>query len=510
MSLLLGRKKMELLPSGFAKACRQGGHGGKSVFGKGPKIRDLCGEHAMRTRYLGYRQRAAQRFWCPVRRVARLSLLMIAVMLAMPSVCHAATLKAAENLKAFGLQADGKTFPRARILGAKELESAYRKGLEEMEKIAAHKTRSRWRQPWEELRDDFLSIAATRRTGAQAAQSLYRAAECQDALARASHVSSDAKLALALYETVARAFPSSARADDALLAAGILAGEQLKSPRLARNYLETVVKKFPQGDSAPQAKSMLALVKSGKSIKSETAQSSQKKHPFVDLSKSPVKTVVIDAGHGGADPGTLHNGIIERKVTLDVALRLGKILQDNGIRVVYTRSGNSTVKLERRAEIANAKKADLFVSVHVNANNNHAINGLEVYYHDGQIPARTMVKGKKKVKVEAKRVALTARMRDSRQLALDVSRQMKRTTKNEGYSINNKGVKTASYHVISATNMPAVLAEIGYCTNDRDAKLLHSKGYRQAVAQGIANGILAWRDRAMGLLTADSGTSTLQ
>ena len=463
----------------------------------------------MKTRYRACRQSAAQRFWNRVRRVARLSLVVAAVMLAMPTVCHAATAKAVASLKTFGIQANAKTFPKARILDAKELESAYTKGLADMEKLSAHKTRSRWRQPWEELRDHFLSVAATRRTGAQAAQSLYRAAECQDALARASHTSADAKLALSLYESVAKAFPSSARADDALLAAGILANDQLRSAKLAKKYLETVIRKFPRSDSAPQARNLLALVESGKAA---TAQKKPKKNrAFVDLSKSPVKTVVIDAGHGGSDPGTLHNGIIERKVTLDVALRLGKILEENGIRVLYTRSGDSTVALASRSGLANAKKADLFVSVHVNANNNHAINGLEVYYHDGHVPARTVVKGKKKVKIEARKVAFTSRMRDSRQLALDVSRQMKRATKNQGYSINDKGVKTASYHVIAATSMPAVLAEIGYCTNDRDARLLRSSGYRQAVAQGIANGILAWRDRAMGILTADSGSSsTLQ
>ena len=233
--------------------------------------------------------------------------------------------------------------------------------------------------------------------------------------------------------------------------------------------------------------------------------------------ESPIRVVTIDAGHGGIDPGTLNNGVVERSVTLDVALKVGRILADNGVRVVYTRKNNRTVSLARRTEIANASKSDLFVSIHVNANTNARISGLEVYYLDSASSMETLkvaARGKRnqrtRARLLAQRVALNERVLESRTLARDVLRQMKRETKKNGFVIASKGIKSAPFYVLSTSSMPAVLAEIGYCTNLKDAKLLKDPDFRQAVAEGIASGILAYRDRAAGLLTAERSGRTLQ
>ena len=486
--------------------------------------------------------------------------LCLALQLACPAAQAAGEARIAKNLKALGISENPKTFAGVRLVARAELKESYEKGKTAMDELRAHKTRSCWRQPWEELRDTFLGIAVSSPHGNQAAQALFRAGECQEELARCSHTGRDARLALELYTALARTFPKSVRADDALLACAILSSEKLNRAADAQNYLKMIVERFPASDSAPKARELAARLARGKSLEREKpstlvtssakstgqgqmrvararmsareiraarakkaglavqqkAQKTRKARAEL-YAESPIRVVTIDAGHGGIDPGTLNNGVVERSVTLDVALKVGRILADNGVRVVYTRKNNRTVSLARRTEIANASKSDLFVSIHVNANTNARISGLEVYYLDSASSMETLkvaARGKRnqrtRARLLAQRVALNERVLESRTLARDVLRQMKRETKKNGFVIASKGIKSAPFYVLSTSSMPAVLAEIGYCTNLKDAKLLKDPDFRQAVAEGIASGILAYRDRAAGLLTAERRGRTLQ
>ena len=468
--------------------------------------------------------------------------LCLALQLACPAAQAAGEARIAKNLKALGISENPKTFAGVRLVARAELKESYEKGKTAMDELRAHKTRSCWRQPWEELRDTFLGIAVSSPHGNQAAQALFRAGECQEELARCSHTGRDARLALELYT------------------AAILSSEKLNRAADAQNYLKMIVERFPASDSAPKARELAARLARGKSLEREKpstlaassakstgqgqmrvarasmsareiraarakkaglavqqkAQKTRKARAEL-YAESPIRVVTIDAGHGGIDPGTLNNGVVERSVTLDVALKVGRILADNGVRVVYTRKNNRTVSLARRTEIANASKSDLFVSIHVNANTNARISGLEVYYLDSASSMETLkvaARGKRnqrtRARLLAQRVALNERVLESRTLARDVLRQMKRETKKNGFVIASKGIKSAPFYVLSTSSMPAVLAEIGYCTNLKDAKLLKDPDFRQAVAEGIASGILAYRDRAAGLLTAERSGRTLQ
>ncbi len=474
----------------------------------------------------------------------------------------------ARGFRALGIQESQKSFAGLKPVAGSRLKESYEQKKVAMDELRQHKTRSCWRQPWEELRDAFLSIAASSPYGNQAAQALFRAGQCQEELARCSHTGRDARLALDLYGAVAKTFAKSVRADDALLACAILSSEKLKRSADADRYLAEILERFPASDSAPRARELRAQLKQGKTLARTSAGSgtgtvsgsatvaagqtrgsgqmtvtrarlsareiraarAQKAGRAVQAraktvrraktnlyAQSPIRVVTIDAGHGGIDPGTLNNGVVERSITLDVALRVGRILADNGMRVVYTRTRNKTVSLARRTEIANASKSDLFVSVHVNANTNRRISGLEVYYLDSAASLETLkvaARGKRNKKTRARllaqRVALNERVLESRTLARDVLRQMKREVRKNGFVISSKGIKSAPFYVLSTSAMPAVLAEIGYCTNLKDAKLLKDPDFRQAVAEGIASGVLAYRDRAAGLLTAEKGGRTLQ
>lgn len=171
-------------------------------------------------------------------------------------------------------------------------------------------------------------------------------------------------------------------------------------------------------------------------------------------------TVVIDAGHGGKDGGAVWNGLLERSLTLDVALRLEKELRARGVRTVMTRSGNATVSLSSRSTIANRYRSAVFVSVHFNASPNRAISGIETHFRSAR----------------------------GAELAKAVQRSIHKKVPGA-----DRGVSYADYKVLRETRMPAVLVECGFISNKVEAKRCASAAHRQKLAEAIAAGILAGR-----------------
>lgn len=226
-----------------------------------------------------------------------------------------------------------------------------------------------------------------------------------------------------------------------------------------------------------------------------------------------VHKVFIDAGHGGKDPGTMHNKVKESEVALDVARMLGALLQANGMEVSYSRTSDRQVKLSERTRMANAAHADLFVSIHVNANDNPSANGFETYFLDlasNQQAARVAMlenaasdKRLGDMQAMLAQLMLHARAFESKNLAADIQRISLFRLKKRNYTVRSNGVKSAPFHVLLGAKMPAVLVELGYCSNSTEAANLSSSKYRQALAEGIAEGILAYRDRLLRNHTAD-------
>ena len=215
-----------------------------------------------------------------------------------------------------------------------------------------------------------------------------------------------------------------------------------------------------------------------------------------------VRSVMVDAGHGGKDPGTSHNGILEREVTLDLAKRVGALLAGRGLKVYYTRDSDMWVPLEDRSRKANELKADLFISIHVNASPNTNASGFETYYLNfasGSEAAK--LAGVENALSERKLgemeglladLVLGARTQESRRLARNIQNTSLGRLKKKGYTVKNGGIKSAPFHVLLGSGMPGALIEVGYCTNKREAKRLATKEYRAALADGIASGILAY------------------
>ena len=227
-----------------------------------------------------------------------------------------------------------------------------------------------------------------------------------------------------------------------------------------------------------------------------------------------VQRVFIDAGHGGRDPGTSHNKVVERTITLDIALRLGRLLEANGLDVVYSRRDDRAVGLSQRTVAANRKECDLFVSIHVNANEDRSVQGFETYYldfasnqHAARVAALENARSERRLgnmQSMLAEVMLSARVDESRRLASDIQRLSLFRLKRRGYEVRNNGTKSAPFHVLLGANMPAVLVEVGYCTHGQEAKRLLDAKYRHALAEGLAEGILAYRDRLSKRRTAQN------
>ncbi len=204
----------------------------------------------------------------------------------------------------------------------------------------------------------------------------------------------------------------------------------------------------------------------------------------------------------------------KQKDNPNVALTLGSLLRANGFEVIFSRTQDKTIKLSERTRLANAAKADLFVSIHINAHENPSIRGFETYYLDlasnAQAGRLAMLenagsdKRLSEMQTMLADVMLSAKIGESKRLAADIQRVALFRLKKRDFSTRNNGVKSAPFHVLLGAQMPAVLIELGYCTNSAEAKNLASYRYRTTMAEGIAEGIMAYRDRLLNMRTAQN------
>ncbi|MCL2660168.1 MAG: N-acetylmuramoyl-L-alanine amidase, partial [Acidobacteriaceae bacterium] len=214
-----------------------------------------------------------------------------------------------------------------------------------------------------------------------------------------------------------------------------------------------------------------------------------------------INRIVIDAGHGGHDSGTIGAGGLEEKdLVLDVALRLGKLLHERlGADVIYTRSDDTFIPLETRTAIANKAQADLFLSIHANSSRDSSARGVETYYlnftteQDAlEVAARENALSTKSIYQLSdlvKKIALKEKIAESREFAGDVESSLYAGLQKGNGGLKNRGVKRAPFVVLIGANMPSILAEISFITNPKDAGELRRSAYRQRVAESLYSGV---------------------
>lgn len=222
--------------------------------------------------------------------------------------------------------------------------------------------------------------------------------------------------------------------------------------------------------------------------------------PTIPQAKS-FKTIVLDPGHGGKDPGARgRRGTEEKDITLKVALRLRDLLSKQpGVRVLMTRDQDVFVELEERAKFANRQEADLFVSIHVNSHPSRAVKGIEIY-HFGE------AKDQRALEVAAREngtplnstgtgveyfladLLTTKKIEESMELAWTTKESLV-THMNGHYTVTDHGVKTAPFYVLRYTSMPSILAEIAYISNPSEEELLQKNVFIRDVADSLLNGV---------------------
>jgi N-acetylmuramoyl-L-alanine amidase len=300
-----------------------------------------------------------------------------------------------------------------------------------------------------------------------------------------------------------------------------------KSTRSEVTYLDGVEVKAtdkPTTEPTVQVVAPRAAASSTPAVSSKKSQHEGEFHqaePTADGSRSLIRAlglkvgrIVIDAGHGGHDTGTIGpGGLLEKDLVLDVSLRLGRLLQGRmGADVIYTREDDTFVPLETRTAIANEQQADLFISIHANSSPDASARGVETYYLNFnpspdalEVAARENAVSEKNVHELGdlvKKIALKEKVEESREFATDVQHSLYQGLMAKDRSMRDRGVKKAPFIVLIGANMPSILAEISFVSNPGDERKLETPEYRQKIAESLYKGIARYINGLSGVKMA--------
>ncbi|HEX4427099.1 MAG TPA: N-acetylmuramoyl-L-alanine amidase [Terriglobales bacterium] len=265
------------------------------------------------------------------------------------------------------------------------------------------------------------------------------------------------------------------------------------------NPSETIEAKGPQSTGA----SVL--------VKSALAPSSIATNHAQANSHVPQIRLVLDAGHGGWDLGTVgRKGLMEKDLVLDIVDRLGKLVQSKlGAEVIYTRQDDTYIPLEKRAEIANVAHADLFLSIHANYSDFPSARGVETYYTNTYSSLKARTPGADTTdpalqNVNWTNVDIREKVQESHRFAASIQRSLygNLSTKNPG--LRDRGVKAASYVVLTGTEMPAILAEVSFVSSPTDESELQRSAYRQQIAEALYQGISRYAEASQKVKLASA------
>ncbi len=218
------------------------------------------------------------------------------------------------------------------------------------------------------------------------------------------------------------------------------------------------------------------------------------------------RRVVIDAGHGGKDPGCVgrQKGYQEKDVVLDVALRLKKLLEaQENMEVIMTRETDIFLEPENRTLIANQKQADLFVSIHANASRSPRLSGVETFFlnfsEDPSVIATaarenaTSSKNISEMRSIIEKIVENTKIPESRELAQNIQKSLVQTLSQKYSDVRDLGVKGGPFWVLIGTEVPSILVEVSFLSHPLEEERLGTPGYRQLVAQGIYEGIMTYK-----------------
>ena len=217
-----------------------------------------------------------------------------------------------------------------------------------------------------------------------------------------------------------------------------------------------------------------------------------------------IQRVVIDPGHGGKDPGCIgKKGLQEKEVVLDVCHRLKTLLESLGLEVIMTRETDIYLDPETRTVVANQKQADLFISIHANASRNRKLSGAETFFlnlsQDSLVvetAARenaTSTKSISEMRETIQKILQNTKIPESKELAHTVQRNLVKSLSQKYSGVKDLGVKGGPFWVLIGAEVPSVLVEISFLSNPTEEERLGQSAYRQTIAHGIYQGIIAYK-----------------
>jgi N-acetylmuramoyl-L-alanine amidase len=222
-----------------------------------------------------------------------------------------------------------------------------------------------------------------------------------------------------------------------------------------------------------------------------------------------VKKIIIDPGHGGKQTGAIsESGVAEKEITLDIGLRLRRLMQKASFEVIMTRQTDQSIPLEKRVAFANANSADIFVSIHINWLEPRRIRPLETYFVGptddpaaiqlASLENRDSGYSLSDYRQLLEKIYIHARRDESRRLAETIHTELYYALREIDPELDNRGVKTAPFIVLVGTQMPAILVEVSCLSNEEEVKLLTSPDYRERIALALFKGIRSYADNLNG------------
>jgi N-acetylmuramoyl-L-alanine amidase len=229
-----------------------------------------------------------------------------------------------------------------------------------------------------------------------------------------------------------------------------------------------------------------------------------------------VKKIVVDPGHGGKDPGCLlDTGVCEKTIVLSLAQILAKKMEERlGVEVALTRNRDFFLPLEKRTAFANMQKADLFLSLHINAHKQADVYGLETYFLNMATDERAVMVAARENATSEKNISdlqkilndlmLNTKISESSKLAHEVQKGMVGFARKKYEDVKDLGVKQAPFYVLIGAEMPAILVETGFLTSPVERKRLQNRKYLESIADGIVSGIEVYIKSLENVLTSSS------
>lgn len=392
---------------------------------------------------------------------------------------------------------------------------------------------------WEKCIRQFQIIVDDFPKSELAPKSLFTIGRLYQEKFEVSHDPQDLQKTFETYNLFLKSYPKDLLADDALYRIGLLRFEKQKdSPRAAKAF-RALIERYPESDMAPLTQQYLEKMEgkpenaasasvptpapvsepviSADPISDEEGKIPQKFPEKITPPATPlpaktragpqsekdfsIKTIVIDPGHGGEDPGAIGpKGTQEAVVALQIARKLSfKLKNDLGLKTVLTRTTNKTLTLEERNQKANRLGADLFISIHANANDSATANGVQTFYLNnatnkaaGRLAARENKAAGKKIDVSQQILSTmlqNANTDESRDLAREVHNALVKHLRSSKNSVKDLKVDSALFYVLVGAKSPGILVETSFITNPKEEKRLKNSDFQWEVAEGIAQGV---------------------